>query len=154
MMEAVLAGLGGLPQVYSVLGSEGVGTDLDDQVADHCAQGLLDGRQGDADDLFSDLLAHLLEEALDDYTGRLGRGQSSDLGETQSERCRRLRGDYFCGEDAQLDDRADLCALDEDRHTVHGSGRHAAALPQILEVSAIDLAPVSVERLDSQRATR
>lgn len=67
---------------------------------------------------------------------------------------RGLCGDHLGGEDGKLRDGGDFGALDEDRDSVHGRPGHAPALGETLQMLAVDLAPMCIERLDPQRAAR
>ncbi|MGI5262324.1 DUF2461 family protein [Streptomyces angustmyceticus] len=152
-VDGVLAAYKGrVSQVHAVLDAKCVGPQLYDQVADHGAERFLDGGQRHVDDLFGDLLADLLEQPFHDDASGLGCGQRTDLGEPEGERGRGLRGDHLGRQNAELDDCAELGAFDQDGDAVQGRGSHAAALPQILQVRAVDLAPVGVQRLDGDRA--
>ena len=64
--------------------------------------------------------------------GRLRSGQRTDLGQPEGEGGRGLSSDHFRCQDAELDECADLGALDEDGDAVHSRGRHTSTLGKAL----------------------
>lgn len=154
LAEAFLARLGGMAHVDAVLDAEGVGAELDDQVAHHRAEGFLDGCEGDADDLFGNLLADFFEDPSHGEAGGLGSGEGAEFGESEGEGSGGLGCDHLSCQNGELGDCADLGAFDEEGDAVERRAGQTPALPQVLQMGAVDLAPVGVERFDGQGASR